>query len=132
MTTIDPSRVAAALRRQVSSLGGPARAVGTGGATRTRGTGNPGSAATNAAGAEDVASIVARRVQALDRDDPDRHRKAFRVFLESVLLAQFGPELVNDAGFHRLVDDVQSEMQADRELAVQIRGAAEALLGERS
>lgn len=132
MTAIDPSRLAAALRRQVSSLAGSAR---TGGAGRSARTGSSASRAASPAAAEassgDVAAVVARRVQALDRDDPDRHRKAFRVFLESVLLAEFGPALVNDAGFHRLVDDVQATMQSDRELAAQVREAAVSLLDER-
>src|SRR5688572_7881397 len=35
---------------------------------------------------ESLAGIVARRVLAIDPGDPDRRRKAFRVFLESVLL----------------------------------------------
>lgn len=128
-SSIDPSRVAAALRRQVSSLGTPAKPGRAGAATGARGKAAP---ASGSAVMEDVAALVARRVQALDRDDPDRHRKAFRVFLESVLLAEFGAGLVNDAGFHRLVDDVQAEMQSDRELAAQIRGAATSLLGERA
>ena len=72
--------------------------------------------------------MVARRVQAIDPDDPDRPRKAFRVFLESVLLAEFGEHLVNDAGFHQLVDSVHSEMDSDAELARSIRDATDVML----
>lgn len=71
---------------------------------------------------------MARRVQAIDPTDPDRYRKAFRVFLESVLLAEFGADLVNDAGFHRLVEDVHAQMNADSELADSIASAAARML----
>jgi hypothetical protein len=137
LTAIDPARLAAALRRATvpaGAAGAPARAsaIGGSGTAAGRAASRSAAGAAGAAGAETVAALVARRVQALDRADPDRHRKAFRVFLESVLLAEFGEALVNDAGFHRLVDDVQATMQADREIAGQIRGAAERLLGDPS
>jgi hypothetical protein len=44
-------------------------------------------------------TLIAERVRALDPADPDRGRKAFRIFLESVLLAELGEELINDHGF---------------------------------
>jgi len=119
--------LAAVIRRQVASLG---RVTG-GGVTTARRSGTAAVASEKPAGGEasaDIASLVARRVQAIDADDPDRHRKAFHVFLESVLLAEFGDNLINDAGFHQLVEEVHSRMEADAELATVIRAATTQML----
>lgn len=127
MTQIDPSRLAAVIRGQVASL---ARPAGGEAAAPGRSPRSVGDARKAAAGEPptDIASLVARRVQALDPADPDRPRKAFRVFLESVLLAEFGSDLINDAGFHRLVEDVHAEMAADPELAGKVASAATRML----
>jgi hypothetical protein len=70
-------------------------------------------ARTDVAGAasDELAALIELRVRQLDRDDPQRGRKAFRLFLESVLLAQFGSGAGNDPKFHLLVDDVQAAME---------------------
>jgi hypothetical protein len=114
--------LAALIRLQVASLG---RMPGSAGAVTNRPSGRASAAPKKAAGdaPPDVASVVARRVHSIDPDDPDRHRKAFRVFLESVLLAEFGEHLINDAGFHQLVEEVQSQMAADPELARHMQSA---------
>ena len=62
----------------------------------------------------DLTQVFARRVLAIDPHDTQRERKAFRVFLESVPLAEFGSTLMNDAGFHQLVDEVQQQMELTR------------------
>ena len=67
-------------------------------------------------------------MRAIDPDDPGRHRKAFRVFLESVLLVVFGDELINDAGFHQLVEEVHLQMETDADLAPAIHAATARLL----
>jgi hypothetical protein len=129
MPQIDPSGLAAVIRRQVASLARPANGEA---AAPTRTPRDP-TAARKAGGGEaqpDIASLVARRVQALDPADPDRPRKAFRVFLESVLLAEFGDDLINDAGFHRLVEDVHAQMAADPELSGKVALAATRMLAE--
>ena len=122
MSRIDSAgRIAEIVRRQVDALRDPA---------------SPG-AGRSAAGQERRASsresaslgaVIARRVQAIDPGDPDRRRKAFRVFLESVLLAEVGEALINDPGFYQLVDQVQSRMQADADLARAMDEAADLLL----
>ena len=127
MTQIDSrDRLAAVIRRQVASLAKPA-----GGAQAAR----PSTSAAPEAqrrepsgGSADVAALVSRRIRAIDRDDPSRYRKAFRVFLESVLLAELGENLINDASFHQLVDEVHTEMSSDRELADAVHSAAEMML----
>lgn len=78
---------------------------------------------------EDLAGVVARRVRALDPADPDASDKAFHLFLESVLLAEFGEHLINDPAFHLLVDSVQLQMAQDPALVAMMSKAAAALLG---
>lgn len=78
---------------------------------------------------EDLASTLARRVAAIDPADPDRRRKAFRVFLESVLLDEWGPQLINDPGFYQLVANVHTQMEASAELRGLMDQAADRLLG---
>jgi hypothetical protein len=58
-------------------------------------------------------ALIELRVRKLDRDDPQRGRKAFRLFLETVLLAQFGDKLMNDPKFYLLVDDVHAALERD-------------------
>lgn len=68
------------------------------------------------------------RVSALDRDDPERERKAFRYFLEAALLSELGAGLINDPKFHQLVDIVQQRMQAQPDLLAASQKAARLLL----
>lgn len=62
---------------------------------------------------ENLGSLIELRVRQIGRDDPNRGRKAFRVFLEAVLLSHFGEGMVGDPRFFQMVDDVQLAMEAD-------------------
>jgi hypothetical protein len=73
-------------------------------------------------------SLIAERVRALDPADPDRGRKAFRIFLESVLLAELGEELINDPGFYQLVDQVQRTMEDSPRISAAMAKAVGRLL----
>lgn len=73
-------------------------------------------------------SLIAERVHALDPADPERGRKAFRIFLESVLLAELGEELINDHAFYELVDRVQRTMEASPQIAAAVSKAVARLL----
>jgi hypothetical protein len=75
-----------------------------------------------------LSRLVAERVAAISRADPDRSRKCFRVFLEVVLLAEFGERLINDPGFYDLVDRVEKQMAADPELKLAMHSAGTSLL----
>jgi hypothetical protein len=77
---------------------------------------------------EDLAASVARRVASIDRTDPDRRRKAFRVLLESLLLNEWGDQLMNDPGFQQLVDEVQTQMESDARLVELMSEAADRML----
>ena len=46
-----------------------------------------------------LAALIETRVQQTGRDDPERGRQAFRVFLEAVLLTHMGEGLMNDPRF---------------------------------
>jgi hypothetical protein len=76
----------------------------------------------------DLATVAAERIRAIAPDDPDRNRKVLRIFLESVLLAELGPELVSDPAFARMVDYVQQQVEGNPELGDSARQAAEILL----
>jgi hypothetical protein len=80
------------------------------------------------ASAPDLESLIGLRIKSIARDDPKRGRKAFRVFLEAMLLAKFGEQLINDPKFYALVDDVQIAMEADLELNSLVQAAIEHLL----
>jgi hypothetical protein len=72
--------------------------------------------------------LISRRVQALDPADPQRGRKAFRIFLESVLLNELGEELINDNAFYLMVDQVQKTMEQDPRIGAAIAQAVASLL----
>src|SRR4051812_48241266 len=53
---------------------------------------------------ESLESLIGLRVKSIDGNDPNRGRKAFRIFLESILLSHFGEHLINDPKFYQVVD----------------------------
>ena len=114
MTRIDGSASLMALVR--SRLSSPAQAR----------SGNAGNAAL-AAGAG-IAPATLSRIGALAAADPDRHRKAVRIYLEAVLVQEFGDGFVATHELPGLLDAVQSQMALDPQLAAAAREAAEHLL----
>jgi hypothetical protein len=119
---LDPtSQLAALIRLQVTSL--RQQQAGSKAAARQQPSTSD-SASANA----DMAALIAQRVRAINPDDPQRERKALRVFLETVLLSELGSNLLNDPGFAPMVDHVQSEMEADPDLTLAARHAAQVLL----
>lgn len=81
-----------------------------------------------AASSGDLSSVVAQRIRAIPADDPGRERKAFRLFLETLLLSELGQGLANDPSFTAMVDHVQKQMESDVELARASLEAARVLL----
>lgn len=77
-----------------------------------------------------MGKLLGQRVKALDPDDPQRGKKAFRIFLESVLLAELGETLINDPGFYQMVDDIQKAMEQDTQIAAAIGKAVNLLLAK--
>jgi DNA mismatch repair protein MutH len=101
-------------------------------ATRLR----PGGRAAPAAGVKrdtaPLGDLIELRVGQIAGDDPERGRKAFRVFLESVLLQELGNGLSTDPRFHQLVDDVQHTLETDQRCAPLVQDAITHLLGVQS
>ncbi|WP_374335625.1 hypothetical protein [Leeia sp.] len=60
------------------------------------------------------------RPTALNPDDAQQQRKAFRIFLETLLLAELGEHLINDPAFQGMVDDIQTVMERQTETQVLI------------
>ncbi|WP_211473825.1 hypothetical protein [Collimonas humicola] len=112
------TQIAALIRSQVASLRKP------GGATGDKGKTKQGKLQQE----RDIAGLIAQRVLVIAPDDPQRERKAFRIFLESVLLAELGGELINDPAFYQMVEDVQQQMESDPGLASAVSQAARLLL----
>jgi hypothetical protein len=121
VTGIDPAnQLAALIRVQVASLRRGQALKTSDGKRRARG----GSIAPT----PDLATLVAQRIRSIPPDDPDRERKAFRIFLETVLLSELGQELIGDPAFTVMVDHVQEQMQGDPQLAQASVDAARLLL----
>ena len=79
---------------------------------------------------ESLESLVQKKIKRIDKNAPDRGKKAFRIFLETILLAHFGENLVNDPAFYQMVDDVQSAMESDAEIKEAIDAAVRHLLAD--
>lgn len=77
---------------------------------------------------QNLAGLIALRIRHIAPDDPQRGRKAFRVFLEAVLLSHLGEALVGDPAFFQLVDDVQAALEADTACAAMVDSAIDQLL----
>lgn len=123
MPGLDPaSQLAALIRVQVASLRRRQEPGAPAGKRRSA------AAASGAAGTPDLASLVAQRIRSIQPDDPMRERKAFRVFLETVLLSELGQELLGDPAFSTMVDHVQDQMESDPDLANASLEAARLLL----
>lgn len=122
MTTIHTSSaIAEIIRAQVSSLSrAPKQEVG--GKTSKKRT------STTTSKNRDIADLIVSRTNAISPDDPNRASKAFRIFLESVLAAEFGIHLINDPRFFTMVEAVQKQMEEDAELKVSIELAMGNLL----
>ena len=79
---------------------------------------------------EQLTALIEQRVRQIGADDPQRGRKAFRVFLEAVLLSHFGEALVADSKFFQVVDEVQGGLEADPACTELIATAIAHLLGK--
>jgi hypothetical protein len=77
-----------------------------------------------------IQQTIALRVRALSPDDPQRQRKAFRIFLESVLMQAFGRRRPDAHGFDQLVDTVLHRMEDDAALEAALREAGGLLLAD--
>ena len=63
-------------------------------------------------GVEELQRKVREKLRHIDSNDPKALSKSVHVFLESVLLWEFGESLMDDPKFHALLDDVQRSMES--------------------
>lgn len=68
------------------------------------------------------------QVAAISLHDPQRHEKAFRLFMASVLAQEFGVGSIGSGELEQLLDQVIQRMQADPHLRTAMHEAAEHLL----
>jgi len=76
----------------------------------------------------DICDIVVARLRGVDASDPKCGRVAIRVFIESILIEEFGVMLANDPSFHIMVEEIQSQMTAHPESLNLMEAAATMLI----
>lgn len=102
------SRMIELLRRRVSSTAPTERASKTGVRTRQSQTTRPTRAALKAQ--------IARRLEALDSDDPAHDARASRIFVEAIIAWEFGDEIVNDPKYADMIAQIDGQLQADEQI----------------
>ena len=106
MTRIDgASGIAALIRAQALEQARLRQAQGQG--EQARSAGGP---AKEGSGDARVPAPLLRRLKGVDAADPDRRRKAFRMFMEATLVRELGEALQADPQFPALVDQVLQRM----------------------
>lgn len=55
---------------------------------------------------ESVKLKIVEAIKLIDKNDKNRNKKSINIFVENILLWQFGEELINDSAFSQLVDEV--------------------------
>jgi hypothetical protein len=75
-----------------------------------------------------LSALIGQRLTSLSHDDPERGRKAFRIFLESVLINELGDAMVNDPEFYELIDKVHCQMEESPQIAAAMKEAVALLL----
>jgi hypothetical protein len=130
MTPIHSSiqQVASVLRTQLTSLRAPIQ-------KGKKGDQKQGPLSTNApddaAAPQDLAGVLAERVQQIPVDDPKYKRKVFRVFLDSIFTAEFGDSFATDLRFGEMIESVQQQMEVDPTLNAMVDEAVASLTNEK-
>jgi hypothetical protein len=71
------------------------------------------------AGAESLQAALGRKLSALDRRSPEGRAAAIRAFVETALVAEFGPGLLSDPAFGDMVADISASLREDTEMRAQ-------------
>jgi len=67
----------------------------------------------NRAGLEELQREISGALEGVDFSDPSARQKGVRVFVETVLVWQFGNGVLNDPGFVTLIDEVRETLEKD-------------------
>lgn len=59
---------------------------------------------------------IATRIIKLDQDDPNKFKKATKIFVESVLAWEFGTELLQDSRFSEIIKKVETTIEQEPKL----------------
>jgi hypothetical protein len=70
--------------------------------------------------AEVVKLKIVEAIKLIDKNDKNRNKKSMNIFVENVLLWQFGEELINDSAFSQLVDEVGDALSNDTKIMEQL------------
>jgi hypothetical protein len=62
---------------------------------------------------QELQKKIREKLKTIDPDDPKSSAKSIHIFLESVLLWEFGEKLTNDPKFYAMLDDIQQHMESD-------------------
>ena len=54
---------------------------------------------------------IVTQIKQIEPNDAQRNQKAMHIFLENILIWQFGDELLNDSDFSRLVSEVKEALE---------------------
>jgi hypothetical protein len=68
-----------------------------------------------------IQDTVAHKIRSIDPLEPDFDHHAAGVFIESVLTAEFGDNLLNDPGFQDMLSAVRSTMMSDERIRTQLQ-----------
>lgn len=128
MSGIDATQgLAAMLRQRMTALRAAGEPRAAGSASSPASPASP-SGTSQTARPADLRSIVAPRILALSPEDPERRRKALRIYLECSLLRGLGLDLADDPRFTEMVEAVQAQMEADKAFAATADRLVDALL----
>ena len=76
------------------------------------------------------ASTLIQRARAIPETHPHRERQALRLFIESALATELGPQLALDPLFQTLVDDIVTALTDSPEFGADCASIAQMLLGK--
>lgn len=62
---------------------------------------------------EELRNKIVPMLKAVDLNDPKRDQKMMHIFVENVLIWQFGEELLNDSAFSQLLGDVEETLKRE-------------------
>lgn len=69
---------------------------------------------------ESIKLKIIHAVKAIDTQDSKKNQKAIEIFVENVLLWQFGEDLINDPNFKHLVDEVSLALSNESSILDQL------------
>lgn len=71
---------------------------------------------------------LTQAVKHLSQNDPERQRKAYRLFMQTVLARTLGRSRFDDMRFNQLLDSVLEQMESDPQLHGQLQEAGQLLV----